>query len=81
MIKITHIMWYKNAIGIAERKLKKGINQFQVTVKNKEGETLYPGIYSIDKDEAIQKYGIRLINQRNLYGIWIPLRDLIEMGN
>lgn len=72
-------MWCQQAIGIAERKLKKGINKFQVTVKDRNGDILYPGIYSIDKDEAIQKYGIRLINKRNLYGIWIPLRDLIEM--
>jgi hypothetical protein len=79
MIKITHIMWCKQAIGIAERKLKKGVNQFQVTVKDKNGEPLYPGIYSIDREEAIQKYGMRLINQRNLYGIWVPLKDLIEM--
>jgi hypothetical protein len=79
MIKITHIMWCQQAIGIAERKLKPGLNKFQITVKNKAGEKLYPITYSIDREAAIQKYGIKLINNKNLYGVWVPLRDLIDM--
>ena len=79
MIKITHIMWCQQALGIAERKLKPGYNKFQVTVTNKAGERLYPITYTINREEAIQKYGLRLINNKNLYGVWIPLRDLTEM--
>lgn len=81
MIDITHIKWSEKKIGIALRKLKPGLNQFVITAKDKNGDYLYPGIFTIHREEAIQKYGLAVINKRNLTGIWIPLEDLERSGD
>lgn len=76
MIKITHIMYSKKAIGIALHKLKTGINKFTITVRDKSGDKTYPNIYIINKEDAVEKYGISVINKKGLKGIWLPLDNL-----
>jgi hypothetical protein len=78
MIEITHILWRKQAIGVATHKLKSGINIIKVTVKNPKDEYYFPEPFEIDKEKAIKKYGpIEEIN-KNLKGIFIPLTDIRE---
>jgi hypothetical protein len=76
VIDITHIQWNKRAIGIALRKLHTGNNAFRVTAKDFRGAEYYPGTFAINREEAIKKYGVSVINKHNLSGLWIPLDDL-----
>lgn len=75
-IKITHIKWDGYKIGVALHKLKEGKNKVLVTAKDKNGELLYPLPIILDKEEAIDRYGVSIINKNHLQGIWIPLRSL-----
>lgn len=79
MINITHIMWGKKgkrSIGIAIRKLMRGDNEFVVSAKSKKnGERYYPGTFVINREQAIEKYGVESINA-GLIGVTIPTDDL-----
>ena len=79
MLEISGIMWGDKKIGIALHKLTPGLNKFVVTVKDKSGNLLYPNTYCIDRDQAVQKYGVTNINTNNLRGIFVPLADLEAM--
>jgi len=76
MIKITHIKWVGRKIGIALNKLVDGDNDFVITAKNKKGNYIRPGVFTINSTDALTKYGLSVINKNNLRGIWVPLEDL-----
>lgn len=77
MFQITHAMWSKGAIGIAAFHLIPGDNVFEVTIKTPLTE---PGIFSINRENAIDKYGLESINKKGVIGIWVPFSDLKKMG-
>jgi len=58
-IKIRAPIWKTRSIGIAEYKLKEN-TKIEIIYCLKNGERLYPGIYSISKKEAL-KYPIQYI--------------------
>lgn len=74
--KITHILWSKKSIGLGLKALGR---EFVVTVKDKAGEFLHPGVFKIEKDKALEKYKLETINNRGLQGVWIPLVDLKDL--
>ena len=76
MISITHIKWGEKKIGIASHKMLSGNNVFEVTAEGKDGQRYYPGIFSINKAAAIERYGEATINKNGLKGVWVPLKDL-----
>ena len=76
MIKISHIMYSKKAIGIALNKLSnRGLNTVEITIRNKEGELMYPQRLQLDKEELMGRYEVEIINKNNLLGFWIPIDD------
>jgi hypothetical protein len=79
MINISGIMWKDRRLGIALHKLRPGDNKFKVTVLNCTKEPHFPGVYIINLEKAIEKYGISIINRGDLRGIWVPLNDLQGM--
>jgi hypothetical protein len=79
MINISGIMWKDRRLGIALHKLRPGDNKFKVTVLNCTKEPHFPGIYIINLEKAIEKYGVSIINRNDLRGIWVPLNDLQSM--
>ena len=78
MIRIKGIMYGAQKIGISLQKLVPGDNDFEITVEDRFGDLLYPGVFTINKEDAIKKYGISVINRRHLEGIWVPLSDLVR---
>ena len=70
MLIIKGIMWGERKVGLALHKLHSGENEFIIDVKG------YSGVYRVNKEDAINRYGISVINRGNLKGIWIPLDDL-----
>ena len=68
-------MYSTRKAGVALHKLKDGENEIRVTAKNKDGKLLYPNPIIINKSDAIGMYGINIINNHNLKGIWIPLEN------
>ena len=77
IIEIPCILWKKRAVGVALSKLRAGLNIIKVTAKNKEGWLYYPRSIVVHKDTIVENYGIEIINQKGLRGIWLPL-DLFE---
>lgn len=78
---ITDVMWCDKTVRIAEARLRHDdlpVMYFRVTVKKKDGVLLFPGVYKINKKDAIEKYGIKPINKNNLMGIMIPFDDMKE---
>jgi hypothetical protein len=79
MIKITHILWSKKAIGVALNKLSEGENEIAITVKDKNGNFLYPDTITATKQRLLNYYEVENINKKGLMGVFIPLAD-IERG-
>lgn len=76
MIVIRGILWSSNSIGIAINKMVEGDNEYMIDLADKTGKQLYSGIYSINREEAINRYGISVINKKGLKGVWVPLNDM-----
>ena len=77
MIRITHILWRRpRSIGIALSKLKKGDNEVKVTAKGTNGQLYYPNTLIVNRERAINIYGVKSINKNNLQGIFIPTADI-----
>jgi hypothetical protein len=76
MIKITHILWYKKAIGISLSKLVDGENTIQITVKNKTGKLLYPEPIVVTKQKLLTFYKVEQINKGGLQGVFMYLADI-----
>jgi len=79
MIKITHILWRKKAIGVALNKLSSGWNEIAITVKDKNDNFLYPDVLYVTKERLLNIYKVETINNKGLRGVFIPLAD-IERG-
>ena len=78
MIEITHIKWAGKKIGIALRKLQHGLNYYTITAVGKDKKRYFPKVYKIDREAAIEKYGVSVINKGDLEGIWVPLSEIEE---
>lgn len=76
MIRITHGRWSRSSIGVARSALKPGDNEVMVTFDT--GVTK-PGVFIINREDVISKYGVEVINNNGLMGVYIPYKDLIGM--
>ena len=80
MFDITHVKWSKHAIGIALRRLDPGDNLYRITAAKKDGSYMYPGTFVINREKAVEKYGVSIINHSDLPGVWVPLSELEKAG-
>ena len=72
-IEITHIKWDGFKIGVALHKMVDGYNKINVTAKNKSGKLIHSEPILLNKQNAIEKYGVSIINKNGLKGVWISL--------
>lgn len=76
IIKIKAPIWKTpRSVGVAEFRMTEPIVRIQIEYKEKSGEKLYPGIYSISRETAMT-YPVQVLPQGIRLRI-IPIEDLV----
>ena len=72
-IIITHILWYRDAIGVDIKELRK-TQKIKVVVKTKAGILIHPKVLIVDLADAEMDYKLETINPKRK-GFFIPRAD------
>jgi len=54
MISIKTPIWATRSIGIAEHKLHEGENEVEILYKDQSGQRLYPGTFTVLRNQAMR---------------------------
>jgi len=78
MINITHILWRPpQSIEIILSRLAPGDNVVNITVNDRTGTRLFPNKIVVNRENAINIYGITKVQKnKTLDGIRIPTIDI-----
>lgn len=74
IIKIKAPIWSSRSIGVAEFRMTDPVLRIQIEYKEKDGNKLYPGTYSISRERAMT-YPSQVLPQGVKLRI-IPIEDL-----